>query len=138
MGVFGDVAVEAAVMTKNKKGADPRAAWERCMAGKDVSPSTKAKPCPKSTFLGLCEKGLINGIPAGHYTKSVKNKSYGIEAVKALREDPALARNKKELWRHIGNDGIRHNSQMDVVISLWNRGLLNTNKIDELRGTKTS
>jgi hypothetical protein len=36
--------------------------------------SSQEKNCPKNTFLGLCEEGLVKGIPQGNYTKSIKNK----------------------------------------------------------------
>ena len=76
-------------------------------------------------FLGLCEEGLVKGIPPGDYTKSVKNKQYAIDAVRLLRLDPTLAGSKKLLWQEaIGERRIKHNQQMDVVVMLWERGLL--------------
>ncbi len=76
-------------------------------------------------FLGLCEEGLVKGIPPGDYTESVKNKQYAVDAVRLLRLDPALAGDKMSLWQGVlGKRTIVHNDQMAVVASLWERGLL--------------
>lgn len=40
--------------------------------------SSQVKGCTKGTFLGLCEEGLVKGIPKGNYTKT-------IEIVKRIR-----------------------------------------------------
>ena len=89
------------------------------------SKESQKKGCPKSTFLGICGSGLIDGIPIGSYTKSIDNKKYGLDAIAALRLNPALAEDKKALWTIIMN-GVtkKENSQMDVVIALWNEGLV--------------
>ncbi|ARV16641.1 DUF6979 family protein [Polaribacter sp. SA4-12] len=59
--------------------------WSR--SAKEVFPNSKSsqeKSCPKGTFLGLCEDGLVKGIPKGNYTKSVKNKEYALKAIEIL------------------------------------------------------
>jgi len=58
-------------------------------------------------------------------TESVKNKQYAVDAVRLLRLDPALAGDKMLLWQRVlGKRTIVHNDQMDMVTSLWERGLL--------------
>jgi hypothetical protein len=57
----------------------------------------KKKGCPKGTFLGLCEEGLVKGIPKGNYTKSVKNKKYAIKAVTVLKQNKHTTFSPKEL-----------------------------------------
>nr|WP_208889497.1 hypothetical protein [Polaribacter sejongensis] len=56
-------------------------------AAKEVfeTKSSQEKGCPKGTFLGLCEEGLVKGIPRGNYTKSVKNKEYALQAIEILK-----------------------------------------------------
>jgi hypothetical protein len=87
------------------------------------SASLQEKGCPLDAFLGLCEEGLVSGVPAGTYTRSVKNKQHAVEAVGLLRFDPSLAANTSALWRRVAGDK-KHNAQMDVVIGLWRAGVI--------------
>jgi hypothetical protein len=45
-----------------------------------TSPTSRKKDCPRGAFLGLCEEGLVKGIPAGKYTASKDNKAYAVRA----------------------------------------------------------
>lgn len=82
------------------------------------------KGCPRGAFLGLCEEGLIKGIPCGSYTKSKKNKQYAIDAVEILKENLGKDLGKKELWYKITGNKKSYNSQMDIVLELFNRGYI--------------
>lgn len=74
------------------------------------------KPCPKNAFLGLCEEGLVKGVPRGEYTKSEKNKKYALKAFEKLQEDPLIKNDIKEFWRIVGpKPTISHNYQLNVV-----------------------
>jgi hypothetical protein len=90
-----------------------------------LSAESRKKWCPKDAYLGLCEAGLIKGIPPGRYgaAKNSKNARYAIEAYRVLLGDPELARNKRALWARVNGPGTENN-QMEVVVSLWNRKLL--------------
>lgn len=98
--------------------------WTR--AAKEVfeTKSSQDKGCPKGTFLGLCEEGLVKGIPKGNYTKSEKNKSYALKAVGILKSNPNNTFTPKELWDKLALGDKRSNSQMDVVLALWENGLI--------------
>jgi hypothetical protein len=98
--------------------------WSR--SAKEVFPtkSSQEKSCPQSTFLGLCEEGLVKGIPKGSYTKSVKNKEYAIRAVAILKQNKHTTFSPKELWGKLELGDKRSNSQMDVVLALWEHGLI--------------
>ena len=89
-----------------------------------ASESSKTKPCPKNTFLGLCEAGFVKGIPKGNYTKSIKNKKYAIKAVTVLKQNKHTTFSPKELWDKLELRDKRSNSQMDVVLALWEHGLI--------------
>ena len=106
-------------------GTGPAKRWESAMEKLyPTSPSAQKKGCPRGAFLGLCEEGLVKGIPAGRYTASKENKAYAVQAVVLLTEG---ARNWSigELWRAVSNGAEKtHNSQMDVVLALWNNGLI--------------
>ena len=80
--------------------------------------------CPKGTFLGLCEEGLVKGIPKGSYTRSVKNKKYALKAVEILKQNRQTTFSSNELWEKLDLGEKRHNSQMDVVIALWENELI--------------
>ncbi len=95
--------------------------------------TTKTKACPKSAFLGLCEAGLVKGVHQIHIKKPLKetiNKDHAIEAVQLLTENEEYASYKSlQLWRAImqGNQK-SHNFQMDVVLALWNNGMISPAK----------
>jgi hypothetical protein len=98
--------------------------WSR--AAKEVfeTKSSQEKGCPKNTFLALCEEGLVKGIPKGNYTKSEKNKSYALNTVAILKNNPNNSFTPKELWDKLELGDKRSNSQMDVVLALWENGLI--------------
>ncbi|MDO9592600.1 MAG: hypothetical protein Q7I98_05320 [Erysipelotrichaceae bacterium] len=106
-------------------GQSPRDAWEKSterIFGKGTASQRKA--CPRGTFLGLCEEGLINIVEAGNYCRSQKNKDYAVKAVEILKHNPELANNKNKLWDKIAGSCKAQNNQMDVAIALWERGLI--------------
>ena len=107
-------------------------AWSRKWVKNEFPASLRSqdKNCPKNAFLGLCEEGLVKGIPRGKYTKSVQNKLYAITAVEFLKEWRNSSLSPIDLWpavlRKLNEDSEkRHNSQMNVVLALWNEGLIN-------------
>ena len=121
---YGLAAIKAA-----KEGENAIEVWEKAVKELFKSKDSQDKPCPRNAFLGLCEAGCVKGIEVGLYFKRAKpnfNKQYAINAVKTLKEYPNLSR--KELWIKVkvnldlGNK--THNSQMDVVLALWDEGLI--------------
>lgn len=126
MNKYGQTAVDAVKMYRQRRFDSPVSAWEHVagiiFVGKK---SSIAKACPKNAFLGLCEEGLVRGIPAGKYTRSRLNKDYALRAVKLLRKNPDLASDPKLLWRRVmDGEEKQHNGQMDVVVALWKAGLI--------------
>jgi hypothetical protein len=123
---YGEVAVGAAELTQTG-GVQPPEAWER--AAQNVFPhsaSLQEKGCPRGAYLGLCEDGLVVGVPAGMYTRSRDNKGYALRAVELLAAEPGLAdAGPRALWeRVLGGQAKAYNSQMDVVLALWQHGLI--------------
>jgi hypothetical protein len=98
--------------------------WSRSANEIFDTKSSQEKSCPKGTFLGLCEEGLVKGIPKGNYTKSLKNKEYALKAVEILKSKPNNSFTAKELWYKLELGDKRSNSQMDVVIALWANELI--------------
>jgi hypothetical protein len=125
MEAFGEVAVRSAELMRG--GASAREAWETAArAAFPHSRSLREKSCPRVAFVGLCEAGLVAGVPAGAPTKARANKEYAVRAAELLAADPGLAESKpRVLWdRVLGGGSKRHNSQMDVVLALHRKGLL--------------
>jgi hypothetical protein len=119
---YGDAALKAAGMTDVK---DPRSKW--LLSVKEIFPnslSSQKKGCPRGAFLGLCEDGLVKGIPLGSYTTSQDNKAYAIRAVQLLHSGFS-SESASVLWKRVMDGRNKaHNSQMDVVLALWNAGLV--------------
>lgn len=98
--------------------------WEKAATAIFESESSRSKSCPKNTFLGLCNEGLIEGISKGKYTGSKLNKAYGLKAVEILRKNHPTIFSAKELWEKLDLGDKRHNSQMHVVLALWQNDLI--------------
>jgi hypothetical protein len=63
MGKYGEVAVKAVEDFQAGRAKTVTDAWD--VAAQQVFPislSAQQKGCPKSTFLGLCELGLVSGV----------------------------------------------------------------------------
>lgn len=128
MGKYGDAAVMATKLCRERKALSPNSAWE--MAVEKVFPSSESsrvKGCPRGAYLGLCESGAVSGIPDGGYCRSEKNKKYALKALALLRQEPKLSQNAETLWHRVmeGEQKVS-NHQMDVVISIWNAGFICT------------
>jgi hypothetical protein len=119
---------EAALMATRRGSSgdvNPVARWESAMESLyPTSPAARRKGCPRGAFLGLCEEGLVKGIPPGRYTASKENKDYAVRAA-ALLNEGTRSWSTTALWRAVSNDADKtHDSQMDIVLALWKNGLI--------------
>lgn len=123
---YGKAAFDAVKIIHEDPNTNPVIAWGTALAKYcQVNSESWKKSCPRGTFLGLCEEGRIIDIPAGNYTESIKNKNYGLRALELLKRNPFLANNKSLLWSKVLEpELIAPNDQMDIVVALWNEGLL--------------
>ncbi|MCD6168304.1 MAG: hypothetical protein J7J33_03240 [Caldisericia bacterium] len=131
MGIFGKIALEVIELFDSGEAKDITEAWDKVVE-KEGS-STAQKGCPKGAFLGLCEEGMVKGIPPGSYTASEKNKQYAIKAVDLLRriesEKGIPAKqvvnqiSKGKFWEKIAPDK-KENGQLDVVFTLVKENLI--------------
>jgi hypothetical protein len=134
MNKYADVAIRATRLVTSGTCCSPQEAW--LVAARLVFPtsvSSQAKGCPKGAYLGLCEEGLVRGIPRGVYTRSHENKQYAVDAVRLLLQDSTLADSGMDdggaanLWRRVMRGRDKHsNGQMEVVLGLWAHGLIVT------------
>lgn len=126
MGRYGEAAVKAVRLIQDNTYNSPREAWAQAVL--EVFPDSRSmqeKPCPKGTFLGLCEAGVVKGVEPGNYTRSVKNKRYALRGLEILRKTSDLAADPRGLWEVVmGSEIKKYNQQMDVLCTLWNKGLL--------------
>jgi len=127
MGKYGETAIRATELLRKGKFDSPLAAWQA--AAREFFPGkleSQKKSCPKSAFLGLCEEGVVIGIEAGSYCRSADNKSYALQALRLLAIEPSLAGDGPiALWSRVMNGCEKvHNSQMDVVLTLWSARLI--------------
>jgi len=126
-GGYGAVAVKAVELLRSKNAPNQKFAWDQAASIILDAKSSKEKGCPKAAFLGLCEEGLIKGVKPGSYCTSSENKSYALKAIQALRKNPDLRFDANNLWTEVlrlSGKNISHNHQMEVVIALWNRNLI--------------
>lgn len=125
MNKYGQSALKAVELIRNNDNKDPREAWNRATIEIFGRGSTsQQKGCPRSVFLGLCEEGLIKGVPEGNYCNSPKNKVYAIKAINLLKQNSDYLDDKNGLWNKSVGEYKAHNNQMDVVIALWEKGLI--------------
>jgi hypothetical protein len=115
---YGLTAIKALEIYKVEESL--RESWFSAAVELFDSESSQNKGCPRSTFLVLCEDGLIKNISNGDYeSNSTKNKYHVIEAVAFLKENNVESISTKELWSKLNIGNKSHNSQMDVVLALW-------------------
>ena len=105
-------------------GEEPAVAWKKATKKFfPVSTNLQDKSCPKGAFLGLCNAGLIKGVPPGSYTRATKNGSYAVKAVDILKQNRFLVSQLDMLWKKIAPT-ISHNHQLEVVVGLWKADLI--------------
>lgn len=75
MSKYGEAAVKTVQYIKENKLESPKIAWE--IIAKEIfgeGTASQKKGCPRTMFLGLCETGIVTGIPDGAYTTSQKQR----------------------------------------------------------------
>jgi len=78
---YGQAALIAVRKLNESSRLSPVVAWEEATLQVFGEGPAQKKGCPKATFLGLCEEGLVSGVPCGVYTGSKKSKLYAIRMV---------------------------------------------------------
>lgn len=127
-GQYGETAIMATECIR-QTGACPKLAWGLAAREKCGTANSAAKGCPRSTYLALCQNGWVNGVPKGNYVARRENARYAVCAVRLLlaEDDSTSTRNPTVLWdkiQEIENREISYDSQMHVVLALWNAGMI--------------
>jgi hypothetical protein len=119
---YGEAALIAVRMETFGKAYTPLERWQQAVAKVyTTTPAGQKKSPPRNAFLGLCEAGLVKGIPVGQYSPSNPHKAFAIEAVQLLKA--GTHKTVTQLWSEVGGE-TPHASQMDVVLALWKNGLI--------------
>jgi hypothetical protein len=125
---YGEAALMAVKMDTFGKAYTPEERWQDAV-GKlyPTTPIGQKKAGPRNAFVGLCEEGLVKGIPAGQYgvwtSSGSRNKAYAVKAVELLKA--GTHKTVSTLWAEVAEgDKTEHGSQMDVVMALWKNGLI--------------
>lgn len=127
MNKYAQIAINVVKRIDSDNSINPKIAWEieaNNMFGEGRASAKKV--CPKNAFLGLCEEGLIKGIPKGIYITKPNNlnKEYALEGYRYLKNNNSDI-TPRELWRKIGMEKKSYNSQMDILCELFKLGLIN-------------
>jgi hypothetical protein len=120
---YGEAAILAA--RQGASGTNPIAQWESALEKLyPTSPVARKKNGPRGAFLGLCEEGLVKDIPPGDYSSSKADKAYAVRAV-ALLTAAEQHWSKSALWHEVTENAQKQeNGQIDIVLALWNNGLI--------------
>lgn len=99
--------------------------WEKAVGCFTDKESYIKKGCPKTTFLGLCFSGKINGLNVIPKKLRYKNAYYAITMFETLENNsiPDLINDEKAFWQyHVENYGFTKtkNHQYIVVKTLFN------------------
>ncbi len=94
-------------------------AWKNATEEIIKSKESREKGCPRKTFIGLCEAGLLKNITLTKESNSV-NYKYAKFAIGEWQKSKDIS--KKEMWVEVQKkfkSNIQHNGQLDVVCGLW-------------------
>ncbi|WP_270827513.1 DUF6979 family protein [Aeromonas sp. Y318-1] len=133
-GKYGGVALRA-VYLMAKNNCDHITAWDTAISeafGSDLTVK-KFKNNPKVTFLTLCSMGVVSCVMPIAYNSAKKTRKYVTIALSILsQKDISTPINPDDLWSEIiryceMEKAIKHNNQMDVVLTLWYANILTVN-----------
>ena len=124
MGMYGRAAIKAARMLSEGSPSDPAKAWDRAIARETKSSESRRKSCPRGAFLELCLAGAIPGCPSQPSLMRSSNGEYAVQILNAIRTDEELLADRGRLWRLAAGKGKKENGQVDVVVSLWESGVI--------------
>lgn len=133
-GKYGGAALRA-VHLMVQKNYDHITAWDMAIleAFGTLLGAKQYKNNPKVTFLTLCSLGSIRCIMPIHYSAAIKTKKYVITALEILSyKDKSIPINPDDLWQEViaacdATASLKHNNQMDVVLTLWYANILKNN-----------
>lgn len=124
--IYGKAAVLAANELKKNPEANPREVWKKSVSKFSKSESSINKGCPRTTFLTLCDLGLIDNNLKGDTIRRSKNVGHTINMVNYIKSKNGLVSSKEEIWDAIQEpeSKLNSNEQHSVVFALLESNLL--------------
>ena len=98
------------------RGYDVELAWKKAICEFTDSIHYQKKNCPKVAFCGLMSND--------RRWAEKENAMIARRALDKLRNNSNRKFTSRELWSLLGNTSKSHDGQMDVVLALWNSGLV--------------
>ncbi len=96
---------------------DAAEAWHAAAEKNIDSPESRKKPCPRNTFIGLCESGDLKDVKATKQSESI-NYLYAKFAIAEWKNKSSIS--KTVMWSKQFPDGaINHQGQLDVLKGIW-------------------
>lgn len=115
MNTYGKIAIKAVKYVND--GLSAEQAWEQASCEYyEKGSASQSKGCPRGAFLGLFSKEPKK--LAG------KNAAYAKKALEILKNNLDHTYTEKELWALVTDGNKTHNSQMAVVLALWENDLI--------------
>ena len=131
MTIWANAAVYAVNIIKDQN-LSPEEAWFKAISTYTKSYETRIKQCPKHVLVDLYYHNKLKlDRPIHHVRQDLTiNGRYALKAIELLIKDRSLANNKNELWTRTMLELKEHpnktkNGQMDIVIALYDKNLLN-------------
>jgi len=124
---YADVALRAVSKLRAAREISAREAWDR--AAYEVFPksvSMQSKGCPRTTFLTLCARGAVSGVPAVGIVPNSENARHTQDCLILLAQHPSyLTMAPRQLWSLVTHSsGKAYNQQMHVILGLAQAGIL--------------
>lgn len=126
---YGEVAYNAIGKLRNIEVSNKKviiSTWKEECKQLGMTCSIQDKTCPRTSFIELCEAGLIKDLKVNYLRDEAYSIRYAIEAVNILKTNSKKVDEKmlwKEVMKKVGKD-ISSNYQMDVVLNLWKKGMI--------------
>lgn len=117
---YTDAALIATRSCQGQKKPDVKTAWLKAIHNLNAYD----EGCPRCAYLGLCEEGMVKGIPAGSYGLRADNKNKGYAVYAANLILSGHEQDHKKIWKKITDNRISAHDQVKIVIALHNAGLL--------------
>ena len=124
------IAITAAKLLQPNKNLGPKEAWKKAIEiyNKEYERSLQDnKGCPRNTFLGLCNLGLLKGVNEGDYGPKSDNMEYARVGVRLLAIGNQYQRHG-DLWtdilKELRIESKAPNSQAEIVLALFNNDYL--------------
>lgn len=97
--------------------------WKETCRELELTESTTNKGCPKNAFIGVLKLLPLNIIWKDKEIKEKSNIFYSQKAIEILKNNKNKEYSNTELWKEVlkelNIENKRHNSQMNVVLALW-------------------